>query len=186
MKIERNGQAEPLTKQEFTKVIKHLKGKYRLIFALCWYTTERPGAILQLRVGDVYEDAVRRKALRTLVIPGRKRKDKRTREVPCSKELGAELRLYKTPGEGWLFPCERQAGHTNYRTYYNILRRVFDELGMSGYSPYSTRRGALTHLLQQGMSTRRIQEMSGHVSLASLQPYLESSEQERRKTAELL
>lgn len=186
MKINGNGRAEPLTKEEFGKVLRELTGKYRAIFALCWYTAERPGAILQLTVSDVYEDPASRKARRTLVIPARKRKDKRTREVPCSKHLASELRLYDAPAEGWLFPTNSHSGHLTYGTYYWLLMKTFERLGMIGYSPYSTRRGALTHLLREGQSTRRIQEISGHVSLASLQPYLESSEEERRKTAELL
>lgn len=186
MKISRNGQAEPLSKSEFTKVLNNLRGAHRLIFALCWYTTERPGAVLQLRVTDCYSDPAKHKPRETIVVAGAKRKDRRTREVPCSKQLASELRLYTTPESGWLFPSQSLSGHLSYRAYYNALDRVYRRLGMAGYSPYSTRRGALTHLLRQGLSTKRIQDVSGHISLASLQPYLESSSQERRETIEML
>lgn len=186
MKIHGNGQAEPLTKAQFNTVLNNLKGAYRMAFALCWYTTERPGAILQLRVDDVYSDVAHRKPRSTIVIARAKRKDRRTREVPVTAGLAAELRLYNAPEWGPLFPSKSISGHLSYRAYYNTLARAFSRLGMTGYSPYSTRRGALTHLLRQGISTRRIQEISGHASLASLQPYLESSETEKRRTAELL
>ena len=186
MKIDHNGQAEPLTKGEFTKVLGELRGCHRLIFALCWYTTERPGAIVQLRVADCYLDGGQRRPRSTIVIPRAKRKDRRTREAPCPRQLSAELRLYNAPPSGWLFPSDSRTGHISYRAYYNALIRVFKRLGMVGYSPYSTRRGSLTHLMRQGISTSRIREISGHASLASLQPYLESSAQERRETAELL
>lgn len=187
MKQNRNGQAEPLTKQEFTRVLNEFRSRaHRLVFALSWFTAERPGAILQLRVEDVYVDVAKRKPRQIIVIPKRKRKDKRTREVPCSKQLAAELMAYEPPSPGeWLFPGQGFS-HLTYRAYYQALDRVYRRLGMVGYSPYSTRRGALTHLLRQGLSTRRIQEISGHASLSSLQPYLESSESEKRLTVELL
>jgi integrase/recombinase XerD len=186
VKIDRNGKAEPLSKSEFSRVLNILKSPgHRLIFAMCWYTTERPGAVLQLQVEDCYSDPARRTPRNTIVIPRRKRKDRRTREVPCSPALAAELRAYQPPGSGWLFPG-KGFSHLTYRSYYNALARAFDKLGMSGYSPYSTRRGALTHLLRQGLSTKRIQEISGHASLSSLQPYLESSEAERRQTVGML
>jgi integrase/recombinase XerD len=186
MKINHHGKAEPLTKEEFTKVLGELRGAHRLIFALCWYTTERPGAILQLRVDDAYTDPGKGATRKTIVIPRATRKDKQTREAPVTRQLAAELRIYRTPERGWLFPSDSFSGHLSYKAYYNALTRAFRRLGMIGYSPYSTRRGSLTHLLRQGVSTRRIQEISGHTSLGSLQSYLESSEEERRKTAELL
>ncbi|MFH7245606.1 MAG: tyrosine-type recombinase/integrase [Spirulina sp.] len=186
MKIHGNGQAEPLTKTQFNTVLNNLRGAYRMAFALCWYTTERPGAILQLDVEDCYTSNDKRRPRETIVIARAKRKDRRTREAPVTTGLAAELRLYDAPAWGPLFPSDSQSGHLSYRAYYNALSRAFAQLGMTGYSPYSTRRGALTHLLKKGISTKRIQELSGHASLASLQPYLESSEAEKRRTAELL
>lgn len=186
MKINRNGQAEPLTKEQFTKVLNSFQSaNHRLIFALSWYTTERPGAILQLTVDQVYTDVGKRKPREVLVIPRRTRKDRKTREVFCHPALANELRAYEPPGAGYLFPGRGFAPLT-YRAYYKALNRVFLKLGLTGYSPYSTRRGALTHLLNQGLSTRKIQEVSGHTSLASLQPYLESSEASKKQTVSLL
>ncbi|MBE9140433.1 tyrosine-type recombinase/integrase [Nodosilinea sp. LEGE 07088] len=186
MKIDGNGQAEPLSKQEFTKALNLFESNHhRLIFALCWYTTDRPSAVLSLSVKNVYSDPEKRRPRETIVIPRSTRKDRKTREVPCCRQLAAELRAYQPPESGWLFPGQA-GGHLTYRAYYNALARVYAKMGLSGYSPYSTRRGALTHLLRQGMSTRRIQEISGHKSLASLQPYLESTAIERRQTVELL
>lgn len=186
MKINRSGQAQPLTKAEFGKVLQSFtNGQHRLIFALCWYTTERPGAILKLRVEQVYRDPVKKQPLNVLVIPGRIRKDRATREVPVSTALAWELRNYQPPAAGPLFPGRAGEG-LSFGAYQKALYVKFDELGMKGYSTYSTRRGALTELGRAGLSLRRIQAVSGHASLSSLSRYLDVSGAEVAESFALL
>lgn len=185
MKINRCGQAEALTKEMFQKVLSEFKNdSHRLVFALCWYTTERPSAILKLQVGDVYADPAARLPLEKMVIAARSRKDKKTREVPIAVALRQELKAYSPPGEGYLFPG--RDGHLTFSAYDKGLRRVFEKLGLRGYSTYSTRRGSLTTLSRSGVGTRQIQALSGHASLGSLQRYLEVSESEMAAIAAIL
>lgn len=185
MKIDRCGQAEALTKEMFQKVLSEIKNEsHRLIFALCWYTTERPSAILQLKVSDVYADAAARVPLEKMVIAARTRKDKKTREVPIAVALKQELKAYSPPSEGYLFPG--RLGHLTFSAYDKGLRRVFDKLGLRGYSTYSTRRGSLTTLSRSGVGIRQIQALSGHVSLGNLQRYIEVSDSEVMAIAALL
>lgn len=178
MKILRSGQAAALTKREFLKVLQSFTNPtHRLIFALCWYTTDRPGAILRLRVEQVYYDPAKREPLPVMVIPAAVRKDRSTREVPIIPALAWELRNYQPPAEGFLFPGRSGEG-LSFGAYQKALYVKFDELGMKGYSCYSTRRGALTELSRAGLSLRRIQAVSGHKSLNSLYRYLDVSKTE--------
>lgn len=187
MKRARFGQAEALSKKQFLEVLNSLQSpRHRLIFALCWYTCERPGAVLQLRVEDCYRNAARRSPLPRILFAAPSRKDRHSREVAVSSELARELRAYQPPDSGWLFPGTGGAGHLGWSAYYKALRRAFAKLGYVGYSTYSTRRGALTTLASHGLSLRAIATISGHKSLSSLERYLASSREESQKAIELL
>lgn len=170
MKINRYGQAEALSKSDFQTVLAAIANPtHRLIFALCWYTCERPITILRLRVDQVYLDPVQRVPLSVLVLPSSSRKDRCTRECPVSPALRQELKAFTPPTGGFLFPGTGTDGHLSFSAYYKALARVFAGLGLRGYSTYSTRRGSITELARAGLNTRVIQQVSGHRSLQSLQ-----------------
>jgi len=174
VKINRYGQAEPLTKQEFQRVLGTIANPtHRLIFALCWYTCERPITILRLQVSQVYADPAGRVPLSVLVLPSSSRKDRATRECPVSPALRQELKAFNPPTSGWLFPGTGSEGHLSFSAYSKALARVFFKLGFRGYTTYSTRRGSITELARAGLNTRVIQQVSGHRSLQSLQRYIE-------------
>lgn len=173
VKINRCGQAEPLTQDQFRKILNSFElPSHRLIFALCWYTTERPGAILKLRQADAYSN---RQPRMTIVIPCHARKDRKTREVPVSPALKSELKLYPLPKSDWLFPGRCPNKPLTLRAYALALEFRFEQMGLQGFSTYSTRRGSLTHLSRSGIGTRQIQALSGHASLGALSRYLEVS-----------
>ena len=69
---------------------------------------------------------------------------------------------------------------------YKILRAATERVGIVGVSTHSFRRTALTRLHQQGVPLRIIQEISGHKSLATLQKYLEVTEEEKENALGLL
>ncbi|MDG2616982.1 tyrosine-type recombinase/integrase [Thermoleptolyngbya sichuanensis XZ-Cy5] len=187
MKINRYGQAEALSKAEFQRVLTAVANPtHRLIFALCWYTCERPITILRLKVEQVYQDAGARSPFSTLVLPSSSRKDGVTRECPVSPALRQELRAYTPPLTGWLFPGAGTDGHLSFSAYYKALARVFAKLGLRGYSTYSTRRGSITELARAGLNTRVIQQVSGHRSLQNLQRYVEIDKQTTARAIALL
>jgi integrase/recombinase XerD len=187
MKINRNGQAEALTKENFQQVLKILTNPtHRLIFALCWYTTDRPGSILQLQVNHVYADPSRRIPHDTIVIPRGIRKDRSTRELPISQALKGELKAYQPPLTGYLFPGISPHTHLHLRSYTYALTRAYNKLGWRGFSTYSTRRGSITELAKQGLSIRQLQQVTGHRSLSSLQRYIEINSAEVERAVGLL
>ena len=57
MKNDREGQAAVLTYADCSKIRTQIRSrKYKLLFDLAWYTGERWGALVQLRVADVYTE----------------------------------------------------------------------------------------------------------------------------------
>jgi integrase/recombinase XerD len=174
MKKNRFGQAEPLTPDQYRKVLSELHSEtHRLIFALCWNTAERPITILRLKVEDVYQDAAKSTPVKCLVIPRNTRKDFKTRELPISDALKFQLKAYRPPATGYLFPGNCSDSHLSFSAYDKALRRAFSRLNWQGFTTYSTRRGKITHFAKQGYSIRMIQAYSGHASLTSLQRYIE-------------
>jgi integrase/recombinase XerD len=185
MKQNRNGQAEALTPQLFKRVYSEIDHPmFKIVFGVAWYTAERPGTILILKVTDVYSGGEPRGAI---VFPKNSRKDRKTREVPVSKSLKAILKEYDYPIAGWLFPSAKNADHPcPFDTYSKYLKAKFESLGLQGFSTYSTRRGAITHLSKQGLSPRQIQQISGHSSLDSLQRYIDRDPEAIKRGMELL
>lgn len=188
MKINRHGKAEALSKEEFFRVLNDIPAPiHRAIFAMCWYTTERPITVLRLHVTDVMS---RDKLRSAIVFSGSTRKDGKTREVPIHAKLASELKRYlqqRQSDSDWLFPAfEDGDRHLPRDTYSKYLARTFSRLEMAGFTSYSTRRGSLTHLARTGINLRTIQAVSGHSSLASLQRYLEVSLAEVEATIAVL
>lgn len=185
MKQNRHGKAEPLTRSQFRSVFNEIQDPMiKAVFATCWYTAERPSAVLKLQVQDVFH---RGKVRAAIVFPKNTRKDRTTREVPVHKNLAAVLREYEAPLAGYLFPAPVKEGCClSFDTYSKYLARVFHRLNMVGYSTYSTRRGAITHLSRSGLDPRKIQQITGHASLTSLQRYIDVDEAEVKKGVDLL
>jgi integrase/recombinase XerD len=61
MKLDRHGKAEPMKFDEYRKIRNGFKSEsHKLILDIGYYTGERWGAILRLRVEDVYSDPIAR------------------------------------------------------------------------------------------------------------------------------
>lgn len=185
MKQNRNGQAEALTPTLFKRVYSEIDHPmFKIVFGICWYTSERPGTVLILKVDDVYCKGEPRS---TIVFPKNTRKDRKTRECPVSKNLAKILRDYDYPIAGFLFPAAKKPDLPSpFDTYAKYLRAVYTRMGLEGYSTYSTRRGAITQLAKQGLHPRQIQQISGHSSLSSLQRYIDADPEAVRRGVELL
>lgn len=184
MKISRNGQATPLTPQTYQQISNSFQGdKHKLFLALSWYTGERPEAILSADVNHIYENPEQRQPRDTIIYPGINRKDKKTREVPTHWALKLMLAAYQPPTTGFLFPCRyNESQHLSRQAIDKAFRIALKKAGLQnmGFSPYSARRGFITHLSEKGLSIKTIQSLTGHKSLTSLVQYIEVSEEQRR------
>jgi|GEM_PF-603913 len=183
MKINRNGQATPLTPQTYQQISDQLKReKHKLFLGLSWYTGERPEAILSADVDRVYENPAQRQPRDTIIYPGANRKDKKTREVPTHWALKLMLAAYQPPSSGFLFPSFYKDGHLSRQAIDKVFRRAVLKAGLKnkGFSLYSARRGFITHLSEKGLNVKTIQSLTGHKSLSSLVKYIDVTDEQRR------
>lgn len=146
MKNNRNGQAAILTNQEYSKIRSQIKAqKYKLLLDLAWYTGERWGALVKLRVQDCYNtDGTPREYIN---FPARIRKAtpdglRKTRQVPVHSVLGESIQNYQPEETDWLFPGRGGDKPMSSRWADMILRKAVNRAGLviKGISTHSTRR----------------------------------------------
>jgi integrase/recombinase XerD len=183
LKNNRNGQSSILTETDYSKIRKHIKAKkYKLLLDLAWYTGERWGAIMQLRVEDVYNangtprEYITFRARTRKASPDGKRK---TRQVPVHPVLRETLSSYQPDSNSrWLFPDKSGDKAVSLRWGDMILRTAVDKAGLSakGISTHSTHRSFITKLAKRGVSLATIKKATGHTDLKVLSRYIEVSD----------
>lgn len=187
VKILRFGQATPMTQESYELISKHLfTDIHKTFLAVAWYTGEGPDAILKSDVSQFYVNPSRRIVRSEILYRATARKDKKTREIPCHRDLEKILRDFECLEDGYLFPSRvRESKHLSRQTIDQAFRRALRKAGLDnqGYSLYSARRGFITRLSNLGCSPGLIKSLSGHASLASLGRYIEISDSEQRKNA---
>lgn len=187
MKRDRHGQAEPITDDIYQRIRNaFLEESHQVIFDILYYTGERISAVLQLAVGDVYQDAITRKVREEITFKAQTRKDKTTRQVPIHKSLKLKLRAFTPPTDGYLFPTAN--GHLLRQSYDAAFRRALVRVGLDkvGYSLHSTRRGFITTLHAKGVPIKTIQTLTGHKSLNTLSRYVDVTDEMKRIAISLL
>ena len=166
--------------------------KYKLLLDLAWFTGERWGALVQMKVSDVYDsDGNPRKSVtfraRTRKACGEKQKTKKTREVPVHSTLREVLSAYTPDSDSeWLFPARRNytQGETSKHITLRYADLVFGEaveragLGSRGFSTHSSRRSFVTHLAKKGISLRIIQKLMGYADLKMLSLYIDVTDED--------
>lgn len=180
MKNNRSGQAAILANQDYFKIRREIVSpKYRVLLDLAWYTGERWGALVQLRIEDVYNsDGSPREYINFRAVTRKASPDGRreTRQVPIHSTLKESLMSYKPDLScPWLFPG--RTGHICLRRADEILRAAVDKagLGAKGISTHSTRRSFITKLHSNGTDLYTIKQITGHKDFKSLERYVEIS-----------
>ncbi|MEH2065136.1 MAG: tyrosine-type recombinase/integrase [Nostoc sp.] len=189
MKNDREGQAALLTHADCSKIRTQIRSrKYKLLFDLGCYTGERWGALVQLRVSDVYaEDGAPReyinfRARTRKAKPKSKAQDsakRKNRQVPVHPVLREILLGYKPELDSpWLFPCREGDKPIGLRWADAILRAAVEKSGLSakGISTHSTRRTFITNLAKKGINLATIKKITGHTDLKVLSAYIEVSD----------
>lgn len=180
MKNNRNGQAAVLTDAEYSKIRKQIRSqKYKLLLDLAWYTGERWGALVKLKVADCYNtDGTPREYIN---FPARFRKaapdgTRKTRQVPVHAVLLDSLKIYQPGDSIWLFPSRPPENKPiSARWADAILRKAVDRAGLvvKGISTHSTRRTFITKLHRNGTDLYTIKQITGHQDFKSLERYVE-------------
>lgn len=177
MKNNRNGQASTLSESELSELFDTLSPRYRLLFAICYYTSCRVSEALSLKRSDIVGDRIVFRAATT--------KEKRTRELKISSRLASVIESVGLPQSGFIFP-NGKGGHVSRQAADKALREASDYIGLVGVSTHSFRRSAITKLHSQGVPLKTIQRRSGHASLANLALYIDVDQAEIDNAGELL
>ncbi len=161
-------------------VIKKLRSrltspKQRLIFEISLWTGERMGAIVQLKVRDVYD--ANGKVLDTITFAPSTRKASKhgqaeTRQIPIHPDLKVFLGQYQAPEQGYLFPSQSSAGHITRRGVDDYWRRNLKDLGYSGFSTHSSRRWVINQLRKAGTEISIIAETM-RININTVRRYLD-------------
>jgi len=180
MKNNRNGQAAILSNTEYSKIRNQIKSqKYKLLLDLAWYTGERWGALVKLKVEDVYNpdgsprEYINFRARTRKATPDGKRK---TRQVPVHTILAESLLAYKAETNSLcLFPNREGDEPISARWADKILRVAVSRAGLvvKGISTHSTRRSFITKLHRNGTDLYTIKQITGHQDFKSLERYVE-------------
>lgn len=190
MKVNRHGQAGVMSQRETALIRRQLANKnHRLIFDIARFTGERIGAVLKLKVSDVYDDRgapmseITFRAQTRKATPGGERK---TRQCPAHDDLIEILQAHDPPAAGYLFPGDRAS--LTYQAFDTALRRAIRRAGLShkGFSTHSFRRTVITRLSESGVDLRTIQQITGHQDLKSLQRYIEADPKRVARAINLL
>lgn len=152
--------------------------KHKTIWALLRFTACRSCEVRQLTVDNVYRDPANRVVRDEIFFPKNIRKGKkRSLSVPVTDKLRGYLEKYETPETGYLFPSPRNPEKPmSYEAIYKYLRKACETAGMGHekIATHSGRRSWVTHAHQVGMSLESIRQITGHINLQNLQPYIEA------------
>lgn len=192
MKIQRHGQAAIISDGDYAKIRKRLSPKYQLLLDIARYTGERWGAIIQLRVEDVFNAKGEPKEWITFRAATRKASTKgkrKTRQVPLHPQLKELLQKHPLPQGAWLFPSERIEGqHIILRAADAAFRKAVEIAGLNhkGYSTHSTRRTFITRLWEKGVDIHTIQLTTGHHDIKMVANYIQADPERIRSAISVL
>lgn len=182
-KVNRCGQAAILSDGQWKKLRSAITNeKHRAIYDIAWWTGERMGAIVQLKVEDVYSldgwvrDTITFRALTRKARPNGIRD---TRQVHCHPSLKSNLQHYGRPAFGWLFPGSNADQHISFDAMDDVLRRAIVKARLEhvGISTHSFRRSFATAIAQKGISTRELMAVMGWKDPKVAMRYIEANPQ---------
>lgn len=194
MKNNRHGQAAIISDVEYQKIRKCLKSKkYKLLLDIARFTGERWGAIVQLRIEDIFD--VNGNPLEFITFPAGIRKadtkgKRHTRTVPVHPALHEILSAYRPArNNGWLFESRILPDtHITLRAADLLFRGAVEAANLShkGFSTHSTRRSFITRLWEAGVDLHTIQLLTGHKDPKALVRYIDADPNRITKALALL
>lgn len=186
-KNNRKGKAAVITDAEYAKIRRQiLTEKYKLLLDIGWFTGERWGALIQLKVSDVYTKPGL--AQENIIFPAIIRKHRPdgtadTIEVPVHGILKESLERYEPQTNSeWLFPSRCGTKPIVWKNAYNILMAAVEKAGFAskGISTHTMRRSFVNRLRRNGIPKEIIRTFTGHRDNKGLDPYFEIEIDERR------
>ena len=170
-----------LSKLEVKKIIHSLDNiKHKTILSLIYSSGMRVSEVIKLKLKDIDEDR--------MMIHIRGSKGYKDRYTLLSKTVLKEINLYKKlynvkSYEGkWLFPGLDKSKHLSARSVQKIFKKACKLTDIKkDVSVHSLRHSFATHLLEQGVDLRYIQELLGHKSSKTTEIYTHVSKRSIKK-----
>jgi len=155
-----------LSMQEVLNILKAVNNlKHRAILYLTYSSGLRVGEVVRLKMEDF---DVQRKTLR--IRQGKGRKDRRTLLSDAAFEIVHRYLQHEKP-DVWLFPGQT-SGHLTERTVQKVFAKALTQAGVAKkVGIHSLRHSFATHLLENGIDIRYIQELLGHQSIRTTERY---------------
>lgn len=159
-----------LTREEIAKIIAVVRNtKHKLMIALAYSAGMRVSEVVSLKVYDLQID--------TLSLHIRQAKGNRDRISIFSDKLRADLQSYSSGkrAEEYLFPSER-GGRLTTRTLQKVFENTLKKAGIEKPASFhSLRHSFATHLIEDGVNLRYVQELLGHQNIRTTQMYTQVS-----------
>tara|TARA_B100000686_G_C16742269_1_gene947280 strand:- start:76 stop:993 length:918 start_codon:yes stop_codon:yes gene_type:complete len=160
---------------EFTKQDQSIAGiRLYTMIEILYATGIRISELVEMKLSSIYEDK------NFLLISGKGNKE---RLVPISKKTRETLDKYLIIREHfivdksnsiWLFPSKQSSiGHITRQRFNQLLNELnlHADLGIKRISPHKLRHAFATHLLENGMDLRSLQQILGHSDISTTQIY---------------
>ena len=197
-------QAKVLNEKEIRKVLLYIAAnkhasRNKAMFCTLNLSGMRVGELASLKISDVLSSDGEIKE--EVYLLAEQTKGDRGRTVLFSKRLREELHHYLSSRFGIkalkainltdtskaLFATQKNPsrGFTP-NTLATHFHNLYKEVGISGASSHSGRRGFITSLANQGVSVRILMELAGHKSMAVTQKYIDINPAMMRSAVELM
>lgn len=154
-----------LSRNEIEKVFRIKNAKHRLLLSLAYGAGLRVSEVINLQVKDI--------DLEELTIHLKRAKGKKDRITIFPKKLRADIR-HLTVGKNkndFVFASER-GGKLTTRTAQKIFENSLKRAGIKKDATFhSLRHSFATHLLENGVDIRYVQELLGHQNIRTTQRY---------------
>ncbi|WP_261991022.1 tyrosine-type recombinase/integrase [Paenibacillus polymyxa] len=156
-----------LSLNEVMRLLKAVKNlKYKTILYLTYTSGLRVSEVVRLRLEDYDRE---RKVLK--VRQGKGRKDRQTLLSEAAFAVVEQYIEVEQPAD-WLFPGQREGRHLTERSAQKVFEKALAEVGIrKQVSIHSLRHSFATHLLENGIDLRYIQELLGHQSVRTTERY---------------
>jgi len=155
-----------LSKNEVNKIINALtNSKHKLMLSLAYGSGLRVSEVVSLKVKDI--------DLKELIIHIKSGKGKKDRITVVPKKIQKDLqkRISEKNNEEYVFESER-GGKLTTHTAQKVFSNALKNSGIKKSATFhSLRHSFATHLLENGVDVRYVQELLGHKSIQTTQVY---------------
>jgi len=190
-------QAKVLDQSELKRLLrvvsttKHDK-RNRVVVLLSYLAGLRACEIAALRVSDVVDKVDGKPEIKGEIrLASSQTKGSQAQTIIFSQKLRKEIENYVSSHSNTadlslpLIRSQKGQGFSS-QTIQNLFRVLYETAGISNASSHSGRRTFITNLSEKGVSTKVIQELARHSSMATTQQYIDVSTDKLQNAVDLI